>query len=139
MAKMTTAQLRELEVKRLHAIKGSTSDNVHENYNKNYWTAANISIYECEEERHIMNAFYRLSGLSERKCYYDNGEELATGKAWAIRRAEELEQKEERAIKRLNEKLKNYGLTIGYSGIYPRIIKLDKNNGYVEIIQAWYY
>lgn len=137
--KRTIKELREMEAKRLHAIKGSTNENARDNYNSSYWAALELSINECKEEKTIMNAFYRLSALSERKCYLDNSQALADGKSWAIRAAEELEQKETRSANRLNAKLANYGLCVYWNGIYPSIGVRHPHGGVSEVIQRWYY
>lgn len=77
-------------------------------------------IHDEEAARKIINSFYRLSGLSERVFYRENCESTCNSRYTA-----ELEEKEERWIKRLNEYLRPYGLKVIYFGIFPTICKPD--------------
>lgn len=94
-------------------------------------------IHNMEKATNFSNRFYRLCGLSERLFYMNNDAEIYNRrKRWI----EEEEKKEDRAIQRLKNELKQYGLTIYYFGYLPTITELDngKPNG-TEALARWFY
>ena len=117
MTKMTIAQLREREIERLARYKNPEP------------TEQDIA-----EAKRIMNSFYRLCGLNERLLYIENDFTLFerySRLGWLNK----LREKEDRWIKRIENWLKEYGLTIQYFGYMPTIV--DKDN--YEKINRFFY
>lgn len=77
-----------------------------------------------EKARKAMNSYYRLTGFSERLFYINNDERLYTRYS-RNGLLEEMEAKEDRWIKRLNEYLQPFDLEIAFLGIYPSIVKKE--------------
>ena len=119
MARPTIAQLREVELSRLVAVKTATPADL-----------------DYAQARTIMNRYYRLCALSERNFYIAN-DERTCDTAWAKR----SEAKEERLFTRLNQDFKEiYHLELVYTGIAPRIgIRVHPGGGFEEKIHAWFY
>lgn len=79
-------------------------------------------INNIEVAKHITNCFHRLCGLSEYVFNLQNNTNTCDSRLCA-----EYEEKEAKAIQRLNNKVKPYGLNIVYAGIYPSICVMDGN------------
>lgn len=85
-----------------------------------------------------LNSYYRLVGFSERLFYINNDERLYTrySKSGML---EEMEAKESRWIKRLNEYLKPFGLVVSFTGIYPSIVRKGEGNCIEEVFTYGYF
>lgn len=118
MARMTIAQLRERELKRLVEFKTDSPTN--EDY---------------REARRMMNSFYRLCGLCERNLYLTNDSGTANRKS-----THSSESREDRWHKRLDKEFYDtYGLRLVYCGYCPSIgVVLDKG-GFSEKISRYFY
>ena len=134
MAKWTTAQLREKELKRLVSFK--TDDP----------TEADFA-----EARRNMNSYYRLCGLAETNLYLANDERTCNREstkrseeqkpkaqiAPKVRRSEERESKwYNRLDKTFND---TYGLRLVYCGYFPSIGTLDERGGFSGKISTYFY
>lgn len=118
MAKMTIAQLREREVKRLALLKTSTP--TEQDYN---------------EARKNMNSFYRLCGLCETNLNLANDERRCNSSY--TKRSEERESKwHERLDKIFHD---TYGLNLAYCGYCPSIGVKNENGGFSERISSYFY
>lgn len=100
MAKMTIAQMREREVRRLaeyHADVPTKED--------------------LNEARRLMNSFYRLCGLAETNLYLANDPEK-----YSPKRLKASEEKESRWYDRLSKEFEKFaGLRLFYAGYCPSI------------------
>lgn len=97
MAKMTIAQLREVELNKLTQI---TQDQ--------------------DKAKNMMNRYYRLCGMDESLLYLENDER------WHDKPyTKELEAKRDKAYDRLSADFKNYGLKLQYFGYLPTITDQD--------------
>lgn len=114
MRKMTIAQLREKELEKLATITG-----------------------DHEKARNLMNRYYRLAGLDWYLVHADNDEKLCNTPYVA-----QKHEKWQRMYKRLNDDFMQYGLTLAYSGIMPRIVKHEPDKpGCIgaDIINTYFY
>lgn len=113
MEKMTIAQLREKELEKLATITGNH-----------------------EKARNLMNRYYRLAGLDWYLVHADNDEKLCNTPHVA-----KQHEKWQRMYKRLNDDFMQYGLTLAYSGIMPRIVKHepDKPGIGADVINTYFY
>lgn len=115
MAKLTIAQLREIDVRTLATLTG-------------------ISL---EESRKFFNSFYRLGGLEWRLLYMENDYEYYS------RHQKYIERENERAYKwmiRLNEFLAPYGLKLQVSGGYCSVVKPVNDAGGISVVfHGWWY
>lgn len=90
-------------------------------------------INDISKASYIINSFNRLCGLSDALLYRQNTESLCNS-----RYTKELEEKEERWIKRLNNVLKEYGLSLVWSGHIPQIgIKHPEDNRIEHVAVYW--
>lgn len=118
MAKMTIAQLREREVKRLALLKTSTP--TEQDYN---------------EARKNMNSFYRLCGLCETNLNLANDERRCNSSYTKI-----SEARENVRYQRLNKIFHDtYGLNLVYCGYCPSIGVKNENGGFSERISRYFY
>lgn len=118
MARMTIAQLREREVRRLAEFKRK-----------------NPTDGDIAEARRNMNSFYRLCGLCERNLYLSNDEHTANRAS--TRRSEE---REDQWHKRLDKVFKDtYGLRLVYCGYAPSIGVKVEHGGFSEKIYRYFY
>lgn len=118
MAKMTIAQLREREVKRLALLKTSTP--TEQDYN---------------EARKNMNSFYRLCGLCETNSYLVNDARRCNTSY-----AKRSEEKEYNWHKRLDKIFHDtYGLDLVYCGYCPSIGVKNGNGVFSERISTYFY
>ena len=116
--RMTIAQMREKELRRLAAYKNSDP-----------------SDEDIAEARRLMNSYYRLCGLCETNLYLTNDER--THDKPYTKRSEERESKwHKRLDKQFNEL---YGLRLVYCGYYPSIGTLDKNYGFSDKVSTFFY
>ena len=136
---MTIKELREREIKRLHALKGCTNENARDTYCKNMWDALNTPIDECQKEKSLMLRFYRLSGLSDTIFNFENSRVIGEGKTWALEYLKEMEEKQERLAKKLAKDFQEYGLTLKFNNWLPSLCVVYKGGGVSEVIQRWYY
>ena len=83
------------------------------NFNNDY-------INDIAAAKKIINSYYRLSALNYRVCILQNDAATADSNY-----TKELEEKEQRWIKRLNSYLAPYKLHIVYAGIYPTITTIN--------------
>lgn len=114
MRKMTIAQLREKELEKLATITG-----------------------DHEKARNLMNRYYRLAGLDWYLVHADNDEKLCNTPHVAQKHEEW-----QRMYKRLNDDFMQYGLTLAYSGIMPRIVKHEPDKpGCIgaDVINTYFY
>lgn len=99
MAKMTIAQLREIEVNKLAQI---TEDH--------------------DKANNMMNRYYRLCGMDERLLYLENDER------WHDRPyTKDLEAKRDKAWEKLNKDFNQYGMKLTYFGYLPTITDMDNS------------
>ena len=119
MAKMTIAQLREREVKRLA-----------EYHNPEY------TENDLQTAQKLMNSFYRLCGLSERNLYLANDEKWCN-KAYT----KKSEERESKWCKRLSAQFKEFaGLELYYAGYCPSIGVVHRpSGGCSEKITRYFY
>ena len=118
MAKMTIAQLREREVKRLALLKTSTP--TEQDYN---------------EARKNMNSFYRLCGLCETNLNLANNERRCNSSYTKI-----SEARENVWYQRLNKIFHDtYGLNLVYCGYCPSIGVKNENGRFSERISRYFY
>ena len=119
MARLTVAQLREREVKRLAAFKNPEPTDE-----------------DIQEARRNMNSFYRLCGLSERNLYLQNDE-----RSHSTRYAKECEEREDKWHKRLDKVFNDtYGLRLVYCGYAPSIGTVEHpGGGFSEKISRYFY
>lgn len=136
---MTIKELREREVKRLHALKGCTNENAKETYCKTMWDALDTPIDECQKEKSLMTRFYRLSGLSDRLFELENSRAMEDGRSWAIRWCKDMEEQQERLTKKLAKDFQEYGITLKYNYWLPSLCVVHQGGGVSEVIQRWYY
>lgn len=105
MARLTIAQLREIELNKLTEI---TKDQ--------------------EKAKNMMNRYYRLCGMDERLLYLENDERFYNRQS-----TKDLEAKRDNAWERLNKDFNNYGMKLTYFGYLPTITNMDNStmiNGY---------
>ena len=87
------------------------------------------------EASKLMNSYYRLCALSERNLYLTNEESTCN-----LKSTKRSEEREEKWFNRLKDRFnKKAGLTLVYTGYYPRIGIKDENGGFKEIIEAYFY
>ena len=104
MPRMTVAQIRARQVETLANYKTEKPTE------KDMATA-----------RTLLNSYYRLCGLADRNLYLANNERTCNSRYYA-----ESEKKEERWVKSLSERMKDFnGLIVDYYGGYlPEILKI---------------
>lgn len=118
MKKLTIAELREREVKRLAMYHAENPD------------ADDIII-----ARQLMHRFYRLCGLCETNLYLSNNERTCNTKY-----TEESENKESRLYNKLKKDFQDFsGLTLVYCGYCPSIGILHAEGGFSEKISRYFY
>ena len=119
MAKLTIAQLREKEVKRLAQFH---TDNPTEE--------------DIMKARKLMNSFYRLCGLSERNLYLTNCEHTCNKPS-----TKESEEREYKWFKLLNKEFREFcGLELVYCGYHPSIGTVTRpGGGFSPKISLWFY
>lgn len=114
----TVKEFRERELKRLVSYK--TDNPSEEDFN---------------EARSLMNSFYRFSAFCERLFYRQNDEKLHNS-----RRTKEMEVRENKWFRRLNNAFEAYGLSVYFCGIFPSIGVKDQKTGTVsDKISLYYY
>lgn len=119
MARMTIAQLREREVKRLACFKNP-----------------NPTDEDIREARRNMNSFYRLCGLCETNLYLSNDERTCNRPSTV--RSHDREDKWHYRLDRIFEE--TYGLRLVYCGYTPSIGTIDETcGGFSEKITRWFY
>ena len=101
MAKMTIAQLREVQL---------------EKFNRLY-------IQDMDTAKKLINRYYRLCGMDERLLYLTNDSRTADRPY-----TRELEAKAEKSLKALQADFKTYGLKLVYFGYFPTICEADSTN-----------
>ena len=93
MARLTIAQLREIELNKLSEI---TKDQ--------------------DKARNMMNRYYRLCGMDERLLYLENDER------WHDKQStKDLEAQRDQAWERRNKDFNDYGMKLTYFGYLPTI------------------
>ena len=84
---------------------------------------------------YLMNSYYRLVGLSRTNLYLQNDERICNSEY-----AHKSELKEYNWFSRLKRMFyENYGLTLMYISYYPVIGFKDKNGGFKQIIEVYFY
>lgn len=106
---MTIREKREAELSRLA-----------ERYNGN-----------IDDARRIMNSFYKLCGLEERRLEFDNDE-----RRYNAKESERLTDKAMNWISRLNKELEPYNCKLTYFGIYPTITEIGTTR---ECVTRFFY
>ena len=119
MKKLTIAELREREIKRLVNFK-----------------TENPTEADYREAHKNMNSFYRLCGLSEKNLYLANNERTCNRRS-----TQESEEREEKWHKRLDGIFfDTYGLNLVYCGYCPSIGTKDSKTGaFSEKITRYFY
>lgn len=118
MRKLTIAELREKELKTLVAFK-----------------TVNPTEADYQEARKNMNSFYRLCGLCETNLYLANDEKRCNS-----RYTQESEERENKWFDRLNKIFTDtYGLNLMYCGYCPSIGTVNKNGGFSEKVNRYFY
>ena len=124
MRKLTVAEIREKYLYRL----AERSDKY-----------ASEPAATVDRARRAFNSFYRLAGFSERLFYINNDEELYNHYR---RRIDEMENREDKWIKRVNGYLSEFHASAVFNGIYPSICEERKPNDHGCIIDlnltSWY-
>ena len=108
MAALTIAQLREIELNKLIKITGDE-----------------------QKARNLMNRYYRLCGMDERLLYLENDERTANRRS-----TQELSEKAQTALDRLNQDFKPYGIKLQYFGYLPTITYIDNTS---TAINSYFY
>lgn len=94
-----------------------------------------VSIDIHAEASKLMNSYYRLCALCERNLYLSNDETTCN-----LKSTKESEEREERWFNRLKDQFnKKAGLTLVYTGYYPRIGIKDDKGVFKEIIESYFY
>lgn len=104
MARFTIAQLREKQLYKLAEITKS-----------------------IEIASNLMNRYYRLCGIDERLLYLENDERTANRKS-----TQELSEKADRALTKLQKDFSGYGLKLVYFGYLPTICYQDTTTTAIE-------
>ena len=112
MKKMTIAELRRREVRYL----------------------ADLGDGDINKAASLMMSFYRFCGLNERVFYLENDERLHDS-----RYARELSARCDRWLDRLQVRFAEYGLKLVYCGFLPSIGTVNKNGGFSEKINRYFY
>lgn len=108
---MTIAQLREKELERFN----------------------DAFIHSLDDARHIITTFYRCAGLCDRLLYLDNDERTCNRRS-----TQELHERADRQVMRLNALLKPYGLVTRFSSWLPSICKLE-DKYHCEVFNRYFY
>ena len=118
MGKMSIAELREAEVRKLAAMG-----------------CPEPSEGDVAEARRLMNSFYRLCGLCERNLYLANDARTCNRRS-----TKQSEEKEHKWWKRLDAAFtKKYGLQLVYCGYCPSIGTVGEHHAFSEKITRWFY
>ena len=78
------------------------------------------ALEEIEKARHAMNSFYRYAGFSVNKFYFENDYNRYNEK-----KANELDKRDKKWMKRINNYLEPFNACIQFNGIYPSICDLE--------------
>ena len=105
MKKLTVAEMRRRELARFS-----------ESYNVN-----------IEDAKRIVNSFYRFCGLEEVLLYRENNERLVNSSY-----TQELQEKEEKWIERLQSELAKYNLKMIWFGYLPTICEIGTTKTALE-------